>query len=331
MATYYVDPDAGGANNGTSWTDAWTDFQDALDAVGSQDVVYCRNTQTLTAGLATAASGGTGGGAIHFIGCDSDGNARNGWFVLDTNTAADYALSVGHNHLVFENFRFINANNYGCQAAASPISGVVFRQCRFEGNPDAGFQGAGTGTLADCMFIQCYFNANTGNTGYGAMVEGGNVCFRYCQFKGNDGHGLYVSSGGGNVEAVACLFHDNGGDGIYLDQTAAALHNCVIDGNTGDGVCISNDFGTLITGCRITHNGAYGISVATVGVCGANVEDWNGFYNNTSGARENISTGSHSTAMSGDGYTDRANDDFNLASGAEARDTAIQIDVVMAA
>ena len=39
MPTYYVDPAASGANDGTSWTDAWETLQRAVDGTdghGSQ-------------------------------------------------------------------------------------------------------------------------------------------------------------------------------------------------------------------------------------------------------------------------------------------------------
>ena len=39
-ADYYVKSDASGSNNGSSWTDAYTDLQDALGAAVSGDKIY---------------------------------------------------------------------------------------------------------------------------------------------------------------------------------------------------------------------------------------------------------------------------------------------------
>ena len=39
-ATLYVNDDAGGANDGSSWTDAYNDLQDALAAAGAGDAIW---------------------------------------------------------------------------------------------------------------------------------------------------------------------------------------------------------------------------------------------------------------------------------------------------
>ena len=41
MADIYVKPAAGGANDGTSWTDAYTDIQSAFDTMASGDDIWC--------------------------------------------------------------------------------------------------------------------------------------------------------------------------------------------------------------------------------------------------------------------------------------------------
>jgi hypothetical protein len=38
--THYVNVNAGGANNGTSWANGFTDLQDALDAAVSGDAIW---------------------------------------------------------------------------------------------------------------------------------------------------------------------------------------------------------------------------------------------------------------------------------------------------
>ena len=73
MATYYCDPDAGGANDGTLWTDAWTTVQSGFDTATAGDIVYCRGTETLAAAIDVDTNAGTATSFIYFIGCNRTG------------------------------------------------------------------------------------------------------------------------------------------------------------------------------------------------------------------------------------------------------------------
>ena len=321
MATYYVDPAASGADDGSSWTDAWETFQQALNGAGSGDVVYCRGTEDLSSPCGTNSSGSMTTGSIHFVGCDAGGTPRAGWFTLNAYLTTD-SLWIAHNFLTFENILFATGSNSGAKLTANS-NNIVFRQCRFEGTGSVAFY-TNSYALSDSMFIQCYFNDNNG---YGVYAYMSNVHFRYCRFVGNTSPGIYVISASAGVDLVACLVHNNNHIGVYL-AGPAGLHNCVVDGNADDGIYINNTSGILITGCRITNNGDDGIE-ATLADCDSIIEDWNGFYGNAGDDRVNVDAGANSVAMAGDGYTDRDNDDFNLTGAAEARDLAIPLDVLV--
>ena len=87
----------------------------------------------------------------------------------------------------------------------------------------------------------------------------------------------------------------------------------VIDGNNNHGIFVSSGQGTIISLNRITNNAGWGIDGLSYFLeCFTN-----SFYNNTSGEIEN-GAGSMpvngSITLTGDGYTDRANDDFTILS-----------------
>ena len=87
MALRYVDPAAVGANNGTSWADAWTDFQDAVDNWAAGDTIYCRGTQILAAQIDVDGADGIATNPIKIIGMNASGVDDGTYFTLDGNAA----------------------------------------------------------------------------------------------------------------------------------------------------------------------------------------------------------------------------------------------------
>ena len=94
MATKYVDPAAGGSNNGSDWTNAWTDIQSAFDTCVAGDIVYCRGTQTLSVTIdVDTNSGDDTSGFIKFIGCNASGVVDGTYFTINGNAGAYHGLT----------------------------------------------------------------------------------------------------------------------------------------------------------------------------------------------------------------------------------------------
>jgi hypothetical protein len=78
MTTYYLDPDASGADDGTSQSDAWSTLQRAIDGTdGTQpaagDIVQCRHGTGNDESISTVINfdgnaGSQASGFIQFIG-----------------------------------------------------------------------------------------------------------------------------------------------------------------------------------------------------------------------------------------------------------------------
>lgn len=255
MTTYYVDPAAAGANNGTSWGDAWTSLQSAADAAVAGDIVYCRGTQTLGAAIDFDINGGTNaGGMIRFIGCNAAGNVDGTRFLINGNNGAYHLLHFTNAaySLWFENIEAYdtgvgsyNGWNFSTWDAAS---GCVFINCCAH---DCGGVGFGNGSIQFALFYRCVAYSNTAN-GFTTVTQTSYMLC--CCSRDNTADGF----GGGNV--IGCIAHGNSDDGSALNF--GCLLNSVSDGNTDNGIEItaftSNLYRPFVIGCRITNHAGSG-------------------------------------------------------------------------
>lgn len=109
------------------------------------------------------------------------------------------------------------------------------------------------------------------------------------------------------------------GDGINAQgQSSSSLF--IIEGNTvygngGDGIEV---LGTvtespfIVRNNIMVSNGGYGLNVSSATAQGNTFADYNAFYNNTSGEITGISNGGNDVTLTGDPFTDSANDDYSL-------------------
>lgn len=248
-STIYVNQNATGANNGTSWTNAFVDLQDAIalsifgDEIWVAEGVYKPTTGT-TRTIYFSIKNGTkvyGG----FIGSETLLNERdvalnqtvlsgeigggtvsdNSYHVLSFNNVANQTRLDG-----FTIAGAYNNVNYG-GGAVTVDSSPIIANCIFMGNysSDGGgainHSGSGILTLEDCIF-----DGNVGNTfGGGALrLYAGTVNISNCYFKSNQS-----STYGG---------------AIYINNTILNVSNSVFAGNiaqtTGSAIRIA-DVGTL--------------------------------------------------------------------------------------
>lgn len=199
----YVDKDAAGANNGTSWPNAFTSLQTALStAVAGDEICVAAGTYMGTFQLRTGVAiyGGYAGFA------QPDPNARD-------QGAYETILSAQNNQ------RVLTASGVARSAVLDGVTICGGQAPNVEDGSGGGlFAEGGSPTLSNCIFCD--------NT---AVWDGGGVCiFRgepiitNCVFKdntaGHEGGGLCVRDASLTMEG--CVFTNNAatdGGGVFFD------------------------------------------------------------------------------------------------------------------
>ena len=340
MTTYYVDPDASGADDGSSQADAWSTIQRAIDGTdGTQpaagDTVLCRhgtgNDETPSAKIDWDGNvGNQTDGWIQYIGVNSSWVDDGTRYVIDgTSVAAGpiWEFSSASDYLhSFKNFSLPNAAEDSLGQAANYPKMLIFENCIFD-NP--------TGSCLDeylqcILWLRCQF---TGAGSYG-VYRPWLQAFLFCIFEGNTNGGV-AHYHDGNIY-YGCIVHNNGGNGFEIQNIGGigviqSIFNSVLDGNTGDGIYVNaGPNATLLValGNRLTNN-QDGIDDDDDGYLLA--EMWNFFLNNSSDAKEVTKespiSGRGSLTAGTEGYNDRDNDDFNLTDSATLRRTAIDLQI----
>lgn len=323
MTTRYVDPAAGGTNDGTSWTNAWTSFQTAADTAVAGDVVYCRGSQTLSARIdIDTQTGSNAAGFIKFIGCNASGNVDGTRFVLNGNSGGYHIVNIAASIALiwWENIEVKNtgAGSYaGFCFADSDANGHVFINCCANNCGENGWEGWRS---KYALFIRCVSYSNTGG-GYRPSISDKYIC---CCARDNTGSGMLDSVG---ETVIGCIFHGNQDDGVHIGGLyGGVLFNCVMDGNADVGVhCARADnWAPFIIGCRITNqsgSGDIGIDAnndpAVIGYCYFENNDGDNIQNVTlyqfiplegGSSTSNIEDAASVTTY---GYVDPTNHDFS--------------------
>lgn len=326
MTTYYVDPAAGGANDGTSWTDAWTTFQSALDTAAAGDTVYLRGTETLAAKLdADTNSGTTAAGYIKYIGCNGAGSVDGTRFVLDGNSAAVYCLDINaEDYLWFQNIEFKNATGSGLYAHNTAVS-IKFDNCSFNNN---GARGA-LFESSHAIFMRCLAYSNSD---VGIEVSGDYHTVAMCAIYGNGDNGVEFPSLTTQSIIYGNVFHDNSGSYQVVGGTGNDIMNNVIDGTGHSSTGLYVYGNCLINGNRIINNNV-GINFDNA----YNNYGWNYFHNNTTDTTNDGSAypvqydsdtdTNEADVDADDGMNDIATHDFRIKNSRTLRRTAIDLNI----
>jgi hypothetical protein len=270
--TRYVDATAAGANNGSSWADAYSGaggLTAALAASVSGDEIwvadgtYTPSTSGVRGTSFTFKNGVTVYGG--FAGGETSVAQRN--FVANlTILSGDLAGNDGSNVFTDNSFHVLNgagsnatavydgftvrggnANSSAnddrgggilCLSGANP----TLRNCIFTANRCTFGGGAGYINSASPTFLSCTFDANLGSNFGGAfdMASGVGATFDRCVFKNNSAAraGAIEIFGSSPVKVSNSLFFANtstgsgGGGAIYISSSAAQIKNCTIIGNS---------------------------------------------------------------------------------------------------
>jgi hypothetical protein len=279
--TIYVDANAAGADNGSSWANAYKYLQDALTAaVSGTDIQVAQGTYKpdantinpgdindrtatfrLKNGVALYGGFPTGGGNrdpniyVTFLSGDINvpgDNSDNSYHVVTSSGTNSTAVLDGF--IITEGCANYGANNTGggmYNASGSPaVTGCIFTgNSAFYGG--GMFNNAGAPTLTNCIFIG---NSATGGFGYS-----------------NAGGGIYSKYNNQDLILTNCTFSGNSaciGGGIFIYWGYIIITNCTFTGNSviigtgaysnaGGGMYIFSGDATM-TNCTFSGNSTYG-------------------------------------------------------------------------
>ncbi|MFY0672605.1 MAG: hypothetical protein JXQ87_04345 [Bacteroidia bacterium] len=252
-ADIFVNVSASGSNNGTSWVNAYTELQDALDnAAGGDNIYIAEGTYTPQYTLSSTTPSSTDrNNAFHIA--NKDVTISGGWDAstgtqtgnntvlsgdigtasVSSDNAYHVFVSVGQtNSAVFEKLVFVDGSALTICAGSPTFGGVTVYNCSGS---------AVNMNNSSPVFNNCAFIANTVSE-YGALVADGSAApkFNNCLFKDNvsvNDAALHANTSG-SLEFINCSFIDNtttsNSSAIGEISTGdVLLVNCLFFGNSG--------------------------------------------------------------------------------------------------
>lgn len=303
MTIWYVDSAATGANNGTSWTDAWVSVSSAFTSVTTaNDSIYISHAhnEQLAADVAYTVD------SNHTI-----ANPLKVYSVNKTSGLVEFGAFVGHsssNRGITFTGASVGLYLYGLdlKIAGSNPDNITFRpssanyknnyfinNCRFTLNSSAGsliLVGSSSnayGSPTSCVFVDCYFVY--GNTSQSFRVSGSITKFIGCTMSNGSTHPSILFSfaySGSNVECINCdlstISTIASGVSIGPSVGSLTLRQCLLksgvvslDSSTVQFIdvflydCASNDFHS-----SIGHSNAFGTLQIDTGIyCNDTIAD----------------------------------------------------------
>ncbi|MEZ4961033.1 MAG: MopE-related protein [Saprospiraceae bacterium] len=259
----YVNASATGANNGNSWTNAFTDLQSALNSTcpGITQIWVAAGTYKPTSGTDRNASFVMKNGvAIYggFAGTETLLSQRN-WTAnvttLNGDIDNDGTLANNSYHVIFNNNNGLtntavldgftisggNANGSSANAYGGGMynfnTSPAVNNCSFTGN-SVTFSGSGMYNAGNSSptVTNCSFSGNSANRGGGMFNDASSPAVANCSFSNNaasDGGGMYNETSSPTV--TNCAFSGNTADfggGMYNDESLPTVKNCTFYNNS---------------------------------------------------------------------------------------------------
>lgn len=311
MSTYYVSAAAGGGGTGAIGS-PWTPAEAVAGAAAGDTVLWRGGTYSIGATLDFAA--GTSGTA----------RMTNAAYPGETpilETTANVAHFAFHSYQTYRGFTCTTSS--GTKTSTSM------------GAPTGGH--ANYLYIVDCIVDGLQYGLTTS---YGYFLS----VVRNTEIKNSVSHGLNGANDQTQMAFDGCNIHGNGGCGLRGVFSLSAVRGSRVWGNTSHGIEFSGSSAdrVLIVGNSVHGNGgngfymgsavgmsevvnnifvgntAYGVNMPSGADSVAVRNTNNAYYNNTSGARNNLSAGTNDVTLSGDPFTNAAGGDFTLNSTAGA-------------
>jgi hypothetical protein len=265
--TIFVKFNASGANNGTSWANAYTDLQSALTAAVATDEIWVaagvyKPTSTADRTISFALKNGVGvyGG---FAGTETMRSQAN----PDANVTA-LSGDVGSGGVATDNsYHVVTSGN--TVTSTGILDGFTVTGGRADGASDPTDRGGGAYINGGSpTFSRCTFSSNYAvNRGAGVRVAAGSPSFTDCRFLLNisetAGAGLSAASVG-SMKVTSCQFRNNavnnstGGGAIEATDNTAVV-NTIIRQNSPNGASFLGGNNAFVNS-TITNSPGYGLA-----------------------------------------------------------------------
>lgn len=302
----------------------------------AQNTIYVKATAnyTVTATL-TLASGINDIGSVRpnqLIGYTTT-RGDNGQPTVTTSTNSLALMTVAMCNVHVRNF-ILDCNSTTTSiglkvTAANSSRGLQITNVKAMNFTGKGFSEEGSTNLSGAFYHRCWATGGTSAASAGFLLTSEYATLSACVASSNSCHGFGYSSNCG-ATFLRCVSEKNKTGGTYRGfNLDAPLGNTVLDGciaydNSGDGIGMPGTYQSVsVLNSLLISNGGYGINFGVNQPLVEQTIDYNGFYNNTSGARNNYQAGVHDVTLTGDPFVDAANGNFALnataAAGAAAR------------
>ncbi len=285
----FVKANATGANDGSSWADAYTDLEPAIAAVAPGQVIW------VAAGTYKPTSDhglGLGDRGKHFrlknsvsvyggfAGGETSRSQRNpGTNVtilsgdigvpLDSSDNA-YHVVVGADYAILDGFTVADGNasdapypnNRGGGMYCSGVEGLTVANCAFTNNSAARGGGVYNSGVTGASIAHCTFTGNvTFSWGGGICNDQSSPEIRGCSFTDNeagDGGGIMNVNAAPLVENCTFTRNDAYSGGAMQNKTSSpTVTDCVFDANTGfwcAGLKFEGPCASAVSGCTFVAN-----------------------------------------------------------------------------
>jgi hypothetical protein len=268
----YVDADANGFNNGTSWLDAYEDLQDAFTGAANCD---CRQIRVAQQTYRPTDINDTSARSISFElvnnvavygGFPPGGGTwqQRNPYVYETMLSGDIAEP---NNLYDNSYHVVKCEDVN----NAVLDGFIITAGKANGSGD---DGCGGGIYCknsnNIALTDCNVSGNSASIGGALYIESSDPNITSCIFSNNlanSGGGAIYNTNYSEPNVINCIFTDNtasaSGGGMYNYQSSPTLLNCIFTANTstsdssyGGGIGNHESSPTIIS-CIFSGNSAY--------------------------------------------------------------------------